>query len=395
MSNECNRLSHMLFRTPTLTQDERTVVRRVEQIHQGLRYQFTEQRQWVGLLRRVTLARAIQGSNTIEGFNVSLDDAVAALGGETPAGADSESWMAVSAYRDAMTYVLQLADDPHFSYDEALIRALHYMMLKYDLSKSPGRWRPGPIHVENERSREIVYTGPEAYLVPDLMRDFVAELRDGAPEVPVMVQAAMAHLNLVMIHPFRDGNGRMARCTQTLVLARAGILAAPFASIEEYLGSGTNTDDYYRVLAEVGSGTWQPDRDARPWVRFVLTAHYRQAQTLVRRAAESERRWDAVAADTKQRRLPERSVPALFNASMGFRLRNPTYRELADVGEVAAGRDLKALVEAGVLEAVGERRGRFYRATPALATIDREIRQVRQPIEDPFETSSVATSSSL
>ena len=45
--------------------------------------------------------------------------------------------------------------------------------------------------------------------------------------------------NLVMIHPFRDGNGRMARCLRTLVLARAGILAPVFSSVEEYLRRNT------------------------------------------------------------------------------------------------------------------------------------------------------------
>jgi len=85
----------------------------------------------------------------------------------------------------------------------------------------------------------------------------------------------MAHLNLVMIHPFRDGNGRMARCLQSLVLARGGVLSPMFMSIEEYLGR--NTHNYYNVLAQVGGGSWQPERDTRPWIRFILTAHLRQA----------------------------------------------------------------------------------------------------------------------
>ena len=63
-----------------------------------------------------------------------------------------------------------------------------------------------------------------------------------------LVAAAMAHLNLVLVHPFSDGNGRMARCLQTFVLARDGLLAPEFSSIEEYLGR--NTSAYYAVLAE-------------------------------------------------------------------------------------------------------------------------------------------------
>jgi Fic family protein len=132
----------------------------------------------------------------------------------------------------------------------------------------------------------------------------------------------MAHLNLIMIHPFRDGNGRMARCVQTLVLARGGILTAPFVSIVEYLGAGTNTDDYYRVLGEVGAGSWNPDREARPWVRFVLTAHYRQAQTMVRRTEEARRRWEVITAEVRKRgsrsapRLPYSTLPWVFDCGI-------------------------------------------------------------------------------
>lgn len=378
---DSNRLSNMLFHTPELEDAERTVIDRIDEVRDALRNQLTAQRRWVGLLRRVMLARAIRGSNSIEGYNVSLDDAVAAVAGEEPVDAAADAWMAVSAYRDAMTYVVQLADDPHFEYTRALIRSLHYMMLKYDLDKSPGRWRPGPVFVLDERKQAIVYTGPDALLVPSLMGELTQGLRT-PDDVPAMVRAAMAHLNFVMIHPFRDGNGRMTRCLQTLVLAREGIVAPPFWSIEEYLG--VNTNAYYQVLADVGQGAWHPERDARPWVRFVLTAHYIQAQTLIRRAQEAERRWDVVSEEVHRKGIPDRASAAVFNAAMGFRLRNATYREAAGVSEAVAGRDLKALADAGLLQAVGERRGRFYVASAAVRALEESIRQPRMPIEDPF-----------
>ena len=80
-----------------------------------------------------------------------------------------------------------------------------------------------------------------------------------------------------MVHPFKDGNGRMARCLRSLVLAREGIPLSPvFLSIEEYLGR--NTQAYPEVLAQVGDGEWQPYRESRPWIRFTLTAHLHQAR---------------------------------------------------------------------------------------------------------------------
>jgi len=373
----------MLFQIPPLSDQELEVIRRIDEVREALRYRFTDQRRWVGLLRRVTLARGIQGSNSIEGYNVSLDDAVAAAGGEEPLEAETEAWAAVVAYRDAMTYVLQLADDPHVAIDESLIRSLHFIMLRYDLDRSPGRWRPGPIYVRDERTQDIVFTGPDALQVPGLMGELVADLQANEPTTPAMVQASMAHLNLVMIHPFRDGNGRMARCLQTLVLAREGVIEPPFASIEEYLGA--NTDAYYRVLAEVGGGGWHPERDARPWLRFVLTAHYRQAHTLVVRADEAERRWESITDLVRRRRLPERAAAPMFNSAQGLRLRNASYRSLADVDEAQASRDLKALVGAGLLEAVGERRGRYYMASEDVKVMELKIRLERKPIPDPFE----------
>ena len=371
----------MLFDSPELTEQDERVIARIERVREALRHQLPDQRRWVGLLRRVMLARAIRGSNSIEGYNVSLDDAVAAVAGEDRLDTRDEAWMAVLGYRDAMTYVVNLSDDAHFTYDESLIRSLHYMMLNYAPDKSPGRWRPGMVHVQDEKTGDIVYTGPDAIDVPDLMGELVAGLR--RTDSPPLIRAAMAHLNLAMIHPFRDGNGRMARCLQTLVLAREGIISPAFASIEEYLGD--NTASYYQVLAEVGQGHWSPRRDATPWIRFALTAHHRQAQTMLRRAEEAERRWEVLEAEVAGRRLPDRMTAALFNAAMGFRLRNATYRELAGVSDSIAGRDLKALVQAGLLEPRGERRARHYVATPRLRAINDLTRQIRRPVEDPYD----------
>lgn len=80
------------------------------------------------------------------------------------------------------------------------------------------------------------------------------------------------HLNLVMIHPFRDGNGRMARALQTMARAEDHIVEPTFCSIEEWLGN--NTKQYYEALAAVGRGAWQPFNDAALWIKFNLRAHH-------------------------------------------------------------------------------------------------------------------------
>ncbi len=99
----------------------------------------------------------------------------------------------------------------------------------------------------------------------------------------------MAHLNLVMIHPFRDGNGRMARALATSVLTRSDIGEPEFSSIEEWLG--VNTEDYHSVLAHTGHGSWQPRDNAQLWLTFNLRAHHMQAQTVARRVREADLTW--------------------------------------------------------------------------------------------------------
>ena len=173
----------------------------------------------------------------------------------------------------------------------------------------------------------------------------------------------------------------MGRCLQTLVLARAGVLAAPFSSIEEYLGR--NTRQYYEVLSHVGGGSWKPNRDARPWIRFCLTAHFRQANTLLRRMTHMKLLWDSLEIEILKSRLQERTILALADAASGLKVRNPTYRKAADISFTLASRDLKSLVDAGLLEAFGEKKGRFYLASPALNEITQKIPRVEQ-VEDPF-----------
>ena len=373
----------MLFREPELDSREQEVLGEIEELKRILGYAVTATpRRWSGLLRRVALARAVRGSNSIEGYNVTVDDAIAAAEGEEPLDAGVEAWAAVKGYQSALTYVLQLADDPHFDYSKDLLRALHFMMLQYDLAKNPGRWRPGPIFVHDDDRGERVYEGPDARLVPVLMDELVTSLNDARRGTPGIVRAAMAHLNLVMIHPFSDGNGRMARCLQTLVLARTGTLAPPFSSIEEYLGR--NTRDYYDVLADVGAGEWHPERDTRPWIRFCLTAHFRQATTILRRSRELHRLWDALETEIHQRGIPERMLFALADAAMGLRVRNATYRPVAEISDQLESRDFKILVDQGLLVPRGERRGRFYVASPPLAEIRVKTREL-STVGDPFQ----------
>ena len=283
----------MLYATPQIEALDQGVLELIGQQKELLRLYAsdTSPRRWTGSLRRSMLARAIQGSNSIEGYNISLDDAMAVVEGEPIVDERTETARAIKGYRDAMTYICQAAQDPYFEFSTQFLKSLHFMMLGHEMSKLPGKWRPGPIFVVNSKSGETVYTAPNADLVNSLVGELVVYLKSDTKE-SVLVKGAMAHLNLTMIHPFRDGNGRMARALQTLVIALGGTTFPAFSSIEEWLGA--NTNEYYEVLARVGQGNWSPGRSAQPWLRFCLKAHYQQAATLIRRNEEYERLYEKI-----------------------------------------------------------------------------------------------------
>lgn len=378
----------MIYETPPLDGADHSVLAAIDRLRGDLRFYLREPRRWFGTLRRATLARAVQGSNSIEGYHASVEDVAAVMEGEEPLDADEETRQAIAGYRDAMTYVIQLAAGAVMPpIDESLLKSLHFMMMKYDLSKNPGQWRPGAIWVENEDG-QVVYTAPDRDGLEELVRETL-EVANGT-DGPAMVRAAMAHLNLVLVHPFSDGNGRMARCLQSFVLASDGIVSPEFSSVEEYLGR--NTQAYYNVLTEVAQGNWTPQRSATPWLRFCLTAHYRQALTLLRRIRETEALWDSCEQLASKYHLPERCVGALCDAARGWRLRRSLYVKTVESGtgekvsDQTATRDLTGMVKAGLLEPVGEKRGRHYRATQLLTEAWHRIRGQRpgRGDEDPY-----------
>lgn len=375
----------MLFSRPSLGGEELAAIGRIYELRRELRpYVAENQHRWLGVVRQMLAARAIQGSNSIEGYVVTDEDALAAIEGEPPVDAEEETWQAVQGYRRAMTYALQQSANPEFAYTTNLIQSLHFMIAEHELmSSSAGLWRSGPVWVKNEARGRIVYEAPEADQVPALIAEMLQGLQDDK-ETPPLIAGAMAHLNLVMIHPFRDGNGRMARCWQTLILARERAMDPEYCSIEEYLGR--ETASYYQVLADVGQGRWNPHNDARPWVRYCLTAHFVQQSRVLRRVTETEELWRQISRLVETRGLSPRTMAALMSAARGLTIRNASYRATLrgwdeEISNQVATSDLSAMVQTGLLQQQGARRGAHYVASRPLAEIQQGLCASRKPID--------------
>jgi Fic family protein len=327
----------------------------------------------MGALRRTVRASSIEGSTSIEGFHVDHEDAIALVSGDEPADRENENRKAVASYARAMDHVGVMAQDPDFTWVERVILDLHFDACHFQRDKSPGRWRSGPIAV-TQGDGTLAYRAPGAEQVPALMVEVAKWLRKGDEDANVVVRAAMAHLHVVSVHPFQDGNGRVSRIIQSLVLAREGLISPEFSSIEEYLGR--NTAAYYAALKEAQGGSYQPDRDASGWVAFCVEAHLAQVKQRLAQIKEAAARWDYLEALVRARSWPERLVIALEQSLMGGTNRGK-YGAEADVSRATASADFRRLLDAGLVDQRGRGKNISYRASEELRGGSRSDRRLR------------------
>jgi Fic family protein len=374
----------MLYGTPSLEAIDKAVLGEIEEMRRDLRYRLAETHRWDGQLRRQLQARAIQGSNSIEGYRAGIEDIESIMAGEDPLETSDAVAREISGYQQALTYIQVLSRTSAFRFDAGLLHALNFMMIGHHLDKTPGTVRPGAIYVRNSATGEVVYEGPDAEEVPELLGELVDWLNGGDLEAPSHVRAAMAHFNLVGIHPWRDGNGRMSRALQTLVLGRDQITTPEFSSIEEWLGQARNTYDYYDALADRQGGRWNPHGDTLSWVRFCLRAHHLQAQRVRRRLSEAGEVWMLLEERVDADGLNARTVSALYEVFVNRRLRRSRYQLDESLSQGQAARDLRDLTAKGWLTPYGETKGRFYAPGSRMQAIKDEFGARVVPLRDPY-----------
>ena len=352
----------MIYAVPPIDGTAQSQLDELGALRAELGHQTDRPLRWMGTLRRLVRATAVESSTSIEGFSVDVEDAVSLVSGDTRPATNDDNQLAVSCYGRAMRHVAAMAADPRFCWSERVLLDLHFDACEFQADKDPGLWRRGPVQVTGAGGR-IAYSGPHAADVPDLMAEATEWLENGDPGTPAVVRAAMAHLHVAAIHPFRDGNGRVARIAQSLVLACDGLVSFEFASIEQYLGE--HTQDYYDVLELTQGGSYQPERSARAWVEFCLAAHIEQAQRRIEQVSAAARRWSALETIVEHRSWPDRFVIALEQSLIGGADRSRYARE-AEVSRASASADLRRLVDAALLEQRGLGPSSRYMATDAL-----------------------------
>jgi Fic family protein len=155
-------------------------------------------------------------SNAIEGNTLSAVETTLVIEqGITIGGKPLKDHLEAIDHYEAMRYIRELGRRAE-RLTESGIRSLHSLIVQRSQADIAGRYADLPRYVRTETGR---HTFPSPAEIPAMMGDFAAWL-GGAPDTPETAFAA--HLRLVDIHPFNDGNGRTARLLMNLILIRGG-----------------------------------------------------------------------------------------------------------------------------------------------------------------------------
>ncbi len=312
---------------------------------------------WEGQLRRDLEAAAVHASVSMEGVPVTVEEVRRILAGDRPNTVSVTDAELVRGYREAMTYVQARADDPIFEWSPELVKAIHHRILAG--RRGAGRYGEGRFVVD-DATGELVYTPPQDG-VDRLVADVCRRMNDW--DAHPALRAAWIHVAFAAVHPFKDGNGRIARILGALAMYRGGFKRPEFCSLEEWWGNHKQT--YYESFACLGP-RFDPDADVTPFVTAHAEAQRRQVSALAMREETNRRVWTAITRVCEEAGLPDRAAFALWDAYNGRELTRPYYRAIADVSDTSATSDFNGLRAAGLLTPRGRTRGRKYIAGPRL-----------------------------
>jgi len=294
--------------------------------------------------------RRSSGTTRIEG--ATLDEtAVRNLAGGGFTGKFTEDEQANINAIQAYDFIDFISDQGDIPVDELVMRQLNrYFISTASEMLTPGVYRKGPNSVGDFRT-------PNQRDVPGLMRSFALWLKEDDGVHPVL-KAGIAHLHLVAIHPFWDGNGRTARGLETLLLQRSPYGFRKLISTESVFLN--LKDDYFSAIGRSLGQEFSVGYDATPWLEFSIMVLKTASDDLVARTTGWHRMMQLVRDTWAASGWPQRHVDAYVFALQTGQMTRSDYMEITGVSPATASRDLNEMVNVGVFRLEGKTRSRVY-----------------------------------
>ncbi len=309
---------------------------------------------WEAKFREDALVRTVHHGTHIEGNELTFTEAERLLAGAKIVGRERDI-QEVLNYRNVLKFI-ESYQKPELS--EETLKHMHELTVHRILpEESVGIYRKTQVVVKNSQTGEVTFRPPPPIEVPFLIASFLQWLNETNPDdVHTVIQAGIAHYEIVRIHPFLDGNGRVARAIATLVLFRAGYDIKRFFSLEEHYDR--EPLQYYEALQSVGKF----EGSVTAWLEYFT-------EGLAIELTRIKDKIKSLSTDLKLKKtlggqplaLSERQIKVIeFVQENGF-LQNKSFFELFPmISEDTVLRELKDLIKKGIVKKEGTTKGVRY-----------------------------------
>ncbi len=321
-------------------------------------------------LRSSARVGTIHYSNLIEGNELPVIEAERAARGQLAA--DSTAKVELVNYVDALDLIDERIDSGTLELTTEFLKELHATTTRglgreddpHFKPHHEGEWHDGRALVVDRLTNQVMHEGPpQPEVAPRMagMFEWLNRKLDGGD--PPFVVAGVAHYGITDVHPFADGNGRVARLFQAALLMRSGVLPGRMLSFERYYAEDRSA--YYGALRSVRERTYSMNFWLEYFLRGLAEEYERVATTVTDLSALIP---GGGAGQLRLSAGQERALTALrIQGRREFSRRE--YEQAAGVGRTAAGDDLRALVRHGVLAIRGAGSGTRYVLRGAIAAV--------------------------
>lgn len=278
----------------------------------------------------------------------------------------------VNLYK-VMEFIRDIGEKTDVAIDEEVIKQIHaYVVRDIPEQGPPGVYKMKPNEIIDEATRERIYLPPSPWDTPGLMSEFNAWLSRRTLVFHPIITAGVAHLELVAIHPFQDGNGRTARALADLILYRYGYSLRYLFSWVGQVGIDMGT--YHQSLRRVLGERYGANVDPTIWLEYFIDS---VVKSLIKRQPELLRLRDTFVEFYNlgaKRGLLKDQVEAFVFAVFYDEVSTGEYMRATGLSRSTAVKRLNELVKAGDLERIG--RGRNVRYIPGKSL--RELPSTKQ-----------------
>lgn len=310
---------------------------------------------WEKQFQEDAVVRSVYHGTHIEGNLLHKDDAKNLLLGKDVVGRPRDIQEIIN-YRKVVDFIDDEAKRHIDKITEQLIKKLHRIIMEKILpTEQAGEYRTKQVVVKNSQTGEITFKPPPPMEVPFLMREFIYWInRQGKDELHPVLKAGIAHYELVHIHPFFDGNGRVARALATLILFLDGYDIRRFFSLEEYYDKDAAI--YYENLQKASSG------NLNFWLEyftFGAAVEFDKVREKVLRLSKDAKLKERFGG--RQIFLTERQIKIIEYMQEVGHLQNKLFSTLfPNVSEDTVLRDIQDLIKNSLIKKVGSTKAARY-----------------------------------